>query len=95
MVDCFVGLILYGHVALIEILGDLLLFEIAVLFVLAGILDISYSLGTVQFRKALSSSKESFSIERRKIMEKQALAFVASGVTLMCILVAFAIVFKR
>jgi ABC-type phosphate transport system permease subunit len=87
--ELFLRNLLYTY----EVLGDLLLIETAALFLMAGIVDFGSSLGFVQFRRTMSSSKESFSLtsSERKDSEKRALVFVFSGATLFLILVLLAI----
>ena len=46
----------------IEILGDFMLIEVAILFILAGLLDFSRSIGAVQFRKVILGSKQEYSV---------------------------------
>src|SRR5208282_3953712 len=91
VIDFLASFLLRNYVYPFEVLGDLLLIETAVLFLTAGIVDFGSSLGFVQFKKAMVSSKEPFSAAKRKDMERRALVFVASGSTLLGLLVLFAI----
>jgi hypothetical protein len=92
LIDSLASLLLHGYVYPIDIFGDVLLMEIAALFLVAGIMDFGSSLGFIQFRKTMSSSKESFSAERRKTIERRALVFVVSGLTLLVILLLLAVI---
>lgn len=91
VIDLLASLLLQNYVNPFKVFGDLLLIETAALFLTAGIIDFGSSLGFVQFRKAMASSKEPFSAATRKDMERRALVFVASGSTLLGLLVLFAV----
>lgn len=77
----------------LELFGDLLLVETSSLFLLAGIVDLGSSLGFAQFRKLIRGSKETSTFVLRKEAERRALVFVASGATLLSIMVVLALVF--
>ena len=91
VIDFLASFLLRNYLYPFEVLGDLLLVETAVLFLTAGIIDFGSSLGFVQFKKTMGSSKEPFSAEKRKEMERRALVFVVSGSTLLGFLVLFAL----
>jgi hypothetical protein len=69
----------------------MLMVETALLFLLAGFVDIGTSVAFVQFRKSVFASKEAFSAEKRKDAERRAIALVVSGVMLLMILVILAV----
>jgi hypothetical protein len=75
----------------IEILGDSVLIEVAILFILAGLLDFSRSIGAVQFRKMILGSKQEYSATAHKEAEKKALVFFLGGVILLSLLVVLAL----
>jgi len=91
VIDSLASFLLRNYVNPFEVFGDLLLIESAALFLTAGIIDFGSSLGFVQFKKAMASSKEPFSAAARKDMERRALVFVTSGSTLLGLLVLFAV----
>jgi len=71
----------------IGVMGDLMLAEVAVLFIVAGILDFSSSIGMAQFRKTFLSSKEDYSPEVRKEKERTAVVFLFTGLVLLAAMV--------
>jgi hypothetical protein len=75
----------------IEIFGDSMLVEIAILFIIAGLLDFSSSIGAVQFRRTILGSKQEYSSSAHKEAEKKASVFFLSGVILFLVLVALAV----
>ena len=75
----------------VESIGDMMLVEVAILFVLAGLMDFGSSIGMAQFKKVFSSSKESYSASKRKDSERRALVFLFAGLILFLILIAAAI----
>lgn len=93
LADALVSLLLMQvGMSFSEIVGDLLALEVAVLFVVAGILDFSSSVAVAQFRSRVLASKEGFSASKRKDIERRALVFVISGIALFAILVLLAVV---
>jgi hypothetical protein len=86
LIDAVVALTPFSSmidVSPIGVLGDLMLVEVAVLFVMAGILDFASSIGMAQFRKAFLSSKEDYSPEKRKEKERTAMVFLFTGLSLL------------
>ena len=71
----------------IGVMGDLMLAEVATLFIIAGILDFSSSIGMAQFRKTFLSSKEDYSPEIRKEKERTAVVFLFTGLVLLAAMV--------
>ncbi len=78
------------NLSLVETLGDFILVEAAVLFILAGFIDFSSSIGGTQLRKAILGSSEEYSSSKHKEVEKKAAAFVICGLVLLMLLVIFA-----
>jgi hypothetical protein len=70
--------------------GDLILVEVAALFIMAGILDISSSVGMVGFRKLFSSNVE-FSLAKRREAERHAMVFLICGFLLLVAMIVLAI----
>ena len=70
-------------------IGDLLLIEVAVLFIVAGILDISSSAGMTGFRKLFSPNVE-YSTAKRKETERNAMVFLIAGLLLLAAMIALA-----
>jgi hypothetical protein len=78
----------------VEILGDLMLVEVGVLFVLAGLIDFASSIGAAQFRKTILKSKEGYSDSKHKESERRASIALIAGVILFLLLILAAIVPK-
>lgn len=74
----------------IAIIGDLLLVEVALLFIGAGILDFISSAGMTGFRKLFSSSVE-YSSTRRKEIERHAMVFLATALILLATMILLAV----
>jgi hypothetical protein len=68
------------------IVGDLLLLEVAAVFLAAGVVDFSSSLGMTAFRRLLSSRVE-YSAIRRKEAEQSALMLLVAGSILLLALI--------
>ena len=79
---------LFGF-SFIEIMGDLMLVEVAVLFLMAGLVDFSGSVGATQLRKVVFGSGQ-YSPAAHKEAGRKALVFVLGGTFLFVILIAFA-----
>ncbi len=73
------------------ILGDLLLLEVAALFITAGLIDFSSSAALVQVRRALLSSSEQFSSSKRKDTERKAMVLVFAGSILLAAMIVLAL----
>jgi hypothetical protein len=84
------GLTLLSY-TFIEIMGDLMLVEVAVLFIVAGLVDFSSSVGAAQFRKVIVGAKKDYSPSAHKEAQKKAGVFFLSGLIIFLILVGFAI----
>jgi hypothetical protein len=67
----------------IGVIGDLLLVEVAALFIIAGILDFVSSVGMTQFRKVLLSSKDDYSPDKRRQTERAAMVYLFAGIILL------------
>jgi hypothetical protein len=89
------GLGAYGltflRYAFIEIIGDSILIEVAILFIIAGLLDFYSSIGAVQFRKTMLRSQQEYSSSAHKEAERRALVFLLSGVILLLVLIILAL----
>jgi len=75
----------------VEVIGDLMLMEVAVLFILAGVVDFSTSIGAAQFRKTILAAKQGYSASRHKEAGWKALVFFLAGLILLLILVVAAL----
>ena len=84
-------LLTLAHYALAEIMGDFVLVESAFLFIVAGLVDFSTSIGAVQFRKTVLASKQEYSASRHKEYARKALVFLIAGLILLGILVVVAV----
>ena len=89
-IDILITFLLRDFIYPFETFGDMLLVEIALLFLIAGFSDFGTSLAFAEFRKLVFGYKEAYSLQRRKDAERRALAFVGSGVTLLIILIILA-----
>ena len=89
------GLAAYGLTFLnfrfVEVMGDLMLIEVAILFVLAGILDFSNSIGAAQFRKTMLGSKEGYSSSKHKETQRTALVYFLGGLIIFLMLIVLAL----
>ncbi|HXZ91184.1 MAG TPA: hypothetical protein VEG61_08985 [Candidatus Dormibacteraeota bacterium] len=85
------GLAAYGLTFLsyrfIEVVGDLMLVEVALLFLLAGLLDFFTSIGAAQFRKTFLGSKQGYSSSKHKEAEKKAVVFFLGGLIIFLMLI--------
>jgi hypothetical protein len=84
-------LLTYLRFSFVETFGDLMLGEIALLFIAAGILDLGFSVGVAQFRKAFLESKQGYSSARHKEFERRAAVLLLAGLTLFAVLVFVAV----
>ena len=75
----------------IGVIGDLLLAEVAALFIIAGVLDFASSIGMTQFRKVILSSKEDYSPDKRRQTERAALVYLFAGLILLLAMVVLMI----
>ncbi len=73
------------------ILGDLLLLEVAALFLTAGLIDFSSSAALLHVRRALLSSTEQFSSSKRKDTERRAMVLVFAGLILLAAMIVLAL----
>jgi hypothetical protein len=71
----------------IGVIGDLLLVEVAALFIIAGVLDFASSIGMTQFRKVILSSKEDYSPDKRRQTERAAMVYLFAGLILLLAMV--------
>jgi hypothetical protein len=89
------GFVAYGMIpfgfSFIEIIGDLMLVEVAILFLAAGLIDFSSSIGAVQFRKSVLGFKQDYSQSAHKEAERKAAVLVLAGVVIFAILIAIAV----
>jgi hypothetical protein len=79
------------HYTLVESLGDLMLAEVAVLFILAGVLDFASSIGVAQFRKTFLGSKQGYSSSKHKSSLRSASILLVAGLMLLAILIVAAV----
>jgi len=75
----------------IEIIGDLILVEVAFLFLIAGLIDFSSSVGAVQIRKTVFGSKQEYSQSAHKDAGRRALVLVFAGTIMFVVLIAVAV----
>jgi hypothetical protein len=90
------GLVAYGMalfgLSFVEAVGDLMLVEVAILFLVAGLIDFSSSVGAVQFRKAVLGSKQEYSQSAHKDAERKAAVLVLAGVFMFVVLTVVAVI---
>jgi hypothetical protein len=77
--------------AFVEMFGDLVLVEVAVLFIVAGLIDFASSVGVAQFRKSFMSARDGYSALKHKESARRASVLVLAGLILFVLLVAGAI----
>lgn len=80
----------YG-ISFIEIMGDMMLIEVAILFLIAGVIDFSTSVGAAHLRKALFGSESEYSSSAHKESGRRALVLVLAGIVMFALLIAVAI----
>ncbi len=73
--------------AFIEILGDLMLVEVGVLFVVAGLIDFASSIAVAQFRKTVLRSKQGYSPSGHKESQHRASVSLVTGLILLLLLI--------
>jgi len=83
-------LISFYGLSFIELVGDLMLIEVAFLFIAAGLIDFSSSIGGAQLRKVILGSKEGYSRSAHKEAEKRASIFFLTGLIIFMLLVVIA-----
>jgi hypothetical protein len=81
---------LFGF-SFIEIVGDLMLVEVAVLFLIAGLIEFSSSVGAAHFRKAILGSKQGYDQAAHVAAGRRALVLVLAGTFMFLVLVAVAV----
>jgi hypothetical protein len=81
----------FFHIAFVESFGDIMLVEIAVLFILAGVIDFASSIGAAQFRKALLGARQAYSPSKHKASRRSASVLLGAGLILLAILILAAI----
>jgi hypothetical protein len=84
-------LLISMHYTFIETFGDLALVEVAVLFILAGLVDFASSVGMAQLRKSFVRGEKGYSASKHKESERQAAILIVAGVVLFLSLVAVGI----
>ena len=84
-------IMLYGF-GFVEIFGDLMLVETAILLIIAGLIDFSSSIGAAQLRRVILHSKQEYSDAAHKEAERRAFAFFIAGLVLFATLIALAII---
>jgi uncharacterized membrane protein YidH (DUF202 family) len=90
------GLVSYAMTLLgfsfIETMGDLMLIEVAVLFLVAGVIDFSSSVGGVHLRRAVLGSRQEYSPSTHRDKGRKALVLVVAGTIMFLILIFVGIV---
>ena len=87
------GIALFGF-SFVEVIGDLMLVEVAILFLVAGLIDFASSVGSVQFRKSILGSKQEYSQSAHKEAERKAAVLVLAGVFMFIVLTVVAILMR-
>jgi hypothetical protein len=75
----------------VEVMGDLMLVEVAILFLVAGIVDFSSSVGAAHLRQAVLGSKQEYSAFAHKEAERKAVVLVLAGAFMFLILVVIGV----
>jgi len=76
----------------VEIIGDVMLVEVAILFIVAGLIDFSSSIGAAQFRKSVLGSKQDYSQSVHKEAERKAVVLVLAGIFIFMVLLGIAVI---
>ena len=84
------GGVLFGF-NFIEIIGDLMLVEVAVLFLIAGLIEFSSSVGAAHFRKVILGSKHEYDQAAHKQAGRRALVLVLAGAFMFLVLIVVAV----
>ena len=84
------GLMMFGY-SFVEFIGDLTLVEVAILFLIAGLIEFSSSISGANFRKAVFGSKQRYSESAHKESGRRALVLVLAGTLMFVILIAIAV----
>jgi len=88
-VDGLAALLLTSvNYAFIETIGDLALVEVAILFILAGLVDFASSVGMAQLRKSFIRGEKGYSASKHKESERRASVLIVAGLILFLLLVA-------
>ena len=74
--------------AFIETIGDLVLVEVAILFIIAGLVDFASSVGMAQLRKSFIQGERGYSASKHKESERRASVLIVAGLILFLLLVA-------
>jgi hypothetical protein len=91
-VDGLVAYLLsFLNFAFVEMFGDLILVEVATMFILAGLIDFASSVGVAQFRKSFMSAPDGYSALKHKESARRASVLVLAGLILFVLLIAGAI----
>ena len=91
IVDAFAAyLATLFHFSFVDVFGDVMLVEVAVLFILAGLMDYSTSIGMEQFKKVFLRAKQQ-SASDKKVARQQAFVVLTTGVLLFLTLIGLAI----
>lgn len=88
------SLILLGHDFAMDLLGNIVFLQIAVLFIAAGLADFSQSFGSINLRKLLGS-KVDYSRKKHEETQRSAAALVISGVWLILFVLVLAVLKAR
>jgi hypothetical protein len=84
------GLSLFG-LSFSEVMGDLMLVEVALLFLLAGIIEFSSSVGAMEIRRVLFGSRTEYSDSSHKEAGRRALVLVLAGAFIFAILIVIGV----
>ena len=86
--DSIVSFMLYSlKLAFAETFGDLILVEVAIFFILAGVIDFASSVGVTQFRKSYLGREQGYSPSEHKESERRASVFLVAGLILFFLLI--------
>ena len=79
------------HFSFISVYGDIMLSEVAALFILAGLMDFSTSIGMEQFKKTFLRTTDERSPSEKKATQQKAIVVLVTGLLLLLILVGLAV----
>jgi hypothetical protein len=76
----------------IEVIGDVMLVEVAILFIVAALIEFSSSVGGAQLRRLVLGSRQEYSSSAHNEAGRKALVLVLAGMFMFAILIAIALI---
>ena len=86
------GTLVLEQLSAIQIVGDLLLIEVAILAILGGLVEFSQSKGAYEIRHITLGSKEEFSTTKHAEASRRSIVLFSSALVLFLLLIALALI---